>query len=90
MKQQLSPRRIVLLGLAVALLVAATLGSHARPLVVGRWIQSPVNDCGSGLICVKWDDTFGLPAGEQCCIPSANLLDDNPSACVVGLRHDLH
>lgn len=90
MKKQLSPRKVIPLVLAIAALVAIGLVGHALPPHgEGKWVQSGVDDCGPNHICVKWD-IQGAPAEDQCCIPPGNLYDEDFSACMTHLRHDLH
>lgn len=83
-------RRIGALVLALAtLIVVALVGLAAPPHGEGGWVQSGVEDCGPEHICVKWE-IQGMPPDDQCCIPPANLYDDDPFACNSNLRHGLH
>ena len=88
MKNLVSPWRLGLLAGAVAALVGIAGPGEGRP-PQGTWVMSGVDDCGPDHICVKWE-LHGVPPEDQCCILPEELHNDDPRACLVHLRHDIH
>ena len=54
----------------------------------GRWIESPVQDCAVGRICVIWELSDGSSSGDPpCCVRASLVNAGDYAACGSSFRH---